>query len=92
MLPITVLNCDVLTILNLILLWMSILLIYTNDLYALHIQYIAVRKDFQRHHIGDAILKHILRNIGNIVFYCPLRLVTLEAFQELVDWYKGVYI
>lgn len=59
-----------------------------NDLYALHIQYIAVRKDFQRHHIGDAILKHILRNIGNIVFYCPLRLVTLEAFQELVVWYK----
>ena len=33
-------------------------------------------------------LKHILRNIGNIVFYCPLRLVTLEALQELVDWYK----
>ena len=26
--------------------------------------------------------------IRNIVFYCPLRLVTLEAFQELVDWYK----
>lgn len=59
-----------------------------NDLYALHIQYIAVHKKFQGHHIGDAILKHILRNVGDITFYCPLRLVTLEAFQELVPWYQ----
>lgn len=30
----------------------------------------------------------LLENTIQVVFYCPLRLVTLEAFQELVDWYK----
>lgn len=59
-----------------------------TDLYALHIQYIAVRKDYQGHHIGNAILEHILCSIDNIVCYCPLRLITLEAFQELVEWYE----
>lgn len=59
-----------------------------DDLYALHIQYIAVHKDFQRCHIGSSVLKHILRSIDHIVSCCPLRLVTLDAFGELVDWYK----
>lgn len=59
-----------------------------TDLYALHIQYIAVHKDYQKHHIGTAILKHILCSIDTIVSYCPLRLVTIEAFQELISWYE----
>lgn len=59
-----------------------------QDLYALHIQYIAVRKDFQKHHIGNAVLEHILRSIDRIVSCCPLRLVTLEAFGELAGWYQ----
>ena len=59
-----------------------------QDLYALHIQYIAVRKDLQKHRIGNAVLKHILGSVDHIVSCCPLRLVTLEAFEELVDWYK----
>lgn len=59
-----------------------------NDLYALHIQYIAVRKKYQGKHIGDAVFKHILCTVDNIKKYCPLRLVTLEAFEELMNWYE----
>ena len=59
-----------------------------QDLYALHIQYIAVQKNFQKHHIGNAVLEHILRSIDQIVSCCPPRLVTLEAFGELVSWYQ----
>lgn len=62
-----------------------------TDLYALHIQYIAVHKDYQRHHIGNAILEHILCSVDDIVRYCPLRLITIEAFQELVGWYTRHY-
>lgn len=59
-----------------------------NDLYALHLQYIAVREDCQGHGIGKAVLSHILRTIETITRYCPLRLVTLDAFQELIPWYQ----
>lgn len=59
-----------------------------NDLYALHIQYIAVWKEYQQHRIGTSIFEHILQSIDNIVEYCPLRLVTLEAFHDLIKWYS----
>lgn len=59
-----------------------------NDLYSIHIQYMAVRQEFQKHCIGTTIFKHILLSIEDIVKYCPLRLVTLEAFRELKSWYE----
>ena len=59
-----------------------------SDLYALHIQYIAVRKEYQQHHIGSSIFEHILQSVDDIVKCCPLRLVTLEAFHDLINWYS----
>lgn len=37
---------------------------------------------------GSDFTGHILLSIEDIVKYCPLRLVTLEAFRELKSWYE----
>lgn len=59
-----------------------------HDTYAVHINYIAVQKEFQRHKIGTAILKHILHKAKELKQFCPVRLITMDALTELVPWYE----
>lgn len=59
-----------------------------QDLYALNIDYIAVNKCYQGKHIGTAILQNILYDVKNLQRICPIRLITLEALNERISWYK----
>lgn len=59
-----------------------------DDLYSLHIEYIAVGKKFQGNKIGSAILKYILMTVNRIHEECPVRLVTLGAVDHKADWYE----
>ena len=61
------------------------------DLYAMHIEYLAVRKEYQYQKIGSNVLKHILAKI--IMFHrdCPFRLVTINALNEKVSWYQRAF-
>ena len=59
-----------------------------EDLYALHIDYIAVHKEYQKKHIGTAILKHILNKAEEMKRICPIRLITMDALNDLIPWYE----
>lgn len=66
---------------------MSILDNY-EDLYAFHIEYLAVRKEYQHRKIGSKVLQHILGKIQSSHKDCPFRLVTINALEEKVPWYE----
>ena len=56
---------------------------------ALHIQYIAVHKNFQKNGIGKALLRHIISTAKNHSLNCPFRIITLDAFTHLESWYAS---
>lgn len=59
-----------------------------QDLYALNIDYIAVNKKYQRNQIGTTILQNILDDAENLMKFCPIRLITLDALEERIPWYR----
>ena len=59
-----------------------------EDLYAFHIEYLAVRKEYQRRKIGSKVLQNILGKIQSSHKDCPFRLVTINALEEKVPWYE----
>lgn len=59
-----------------------------EDLYAFHIEYLAVRKEYQHRKIGSKVLQHILGKIQSSHKDCPFRLVTINALEEKVPWYE----
>ncbi len=59
-----------------------------KDLYTLHIEYIAVGTPYQRKGIGSSVLKKIIRDTEKISEILPLRLITMDALKEYVEWYQ----
>lgn len=59
-----------------------------DSCYTLHIKYIAVAKKYQKKGIGSNILYLLLRQIKEMCKIWPVRLVTLDALQERVEWYE----
>lgn len=60
-----------------------------DDLFAIHIQYIAIKECYQKHGLGNIILDHIINvDVPCLVENCPFRLITLEGFKNLIPWYE----
>ena len=55
-----------------------------------HIQYIAVDKSKQKKKYGTKIIAYVIKYILSFVEKLPIRLITLDAFKELVEWYKKI--
>lgn len=59
-----------------------------QDIYALHLQYIAVKKDYQHKKIGSMTLRYILETVSALSAEFPFRILTLDALESLVSWYE----
>jgi len=55
---------------------------------AVHIRYIAIDKKYQRRKIGNTILDIIIKNVEDLSIEWPIRVITIDARNELVEWYK----
>lgn len=65
---------------------------YTLELskyiYCVEIKYLAIDKKYQRKQIGSYALMAIIKNIKEYAVHLPIRLITIDAINYLVDWYK----
>ena len=52
-----------------------------------HIKYIAVRKEYQGKGVGTAILRTIIAKVRKLAETWPIRVITMDARNELVNWY-----
>ena len=59
-----------------------------DDMYAMHIQYIAIKTDYQCRQIGSKTLQYIIETASMLSSEVPFRIVTLDALESLVNWYK----
>lgn len=57
---------------------------------SIHIQYMAVKKQYQRNGYGGKMMAYLLKYIMSLVNRIPIRLIILDAFKNLVDWYRSV--
>lgn len=57
---------------------------------AVHIRYLAIRKDLQHHGIGTNILKGIIRQVLLLSESYSIRMITLDALLEYYEWYKSI--
>lgn len=62
--------------------------IKTDTISALHIRYLAIDKKYQKKGIGTAVIKIILQDICDLSKKFPVRVVTIDAVIERVEWYK----
>lgn len=66
---------------------------YISDLseycYALHIRYIAISEQYQRIGIGSKALGLLILQVQELCKTWPVRLITLDALKEKVEWYKS---
>lgn len=66
---------------------------YISDLadtcYALNLRYIAVGSEYQHRGIGSLMLKLIIKQTNELCKNWPIRLITLDALPEKVEWYKS---
>ena len=60
-----------------------------EDMYAMHIEYIAIKWECQRNKIGSGVLKYIIATIQELSVACPFRLLTVSALYNLVHWYES---
>ena len=56
---------------------------------AVHIRYIAIDKAYQGHKIGTNVMKAIINDCRELAKDWPIRVITLDANVDLVDWYSG---
>lgn len=59
-----------------------------SDCFSIHIKYIAVSKDLQGQRLGSSLLALIIRYVRKLCEKWPVRLITLDALKDKVDWYK----
>lgn len=59
-----------------------------NDLYSVHIKYLAVDSRFQNKGIGTNVLGYIIKAVNELCIFWPIRLITLDALKEKYDWYR----
>lgn len=55
---------------------------------SLHIRFIAVDELYQRHKLGTATLKTIMKDVTELAKQWPVRVITIDATLEYHDWYK----
>lgn len=60
-----------------------------DDMYAMHIEYIAIKKEYRRHKIGSGVLEYIIATIQELSMECPFRLLTVNALSNLAHWYES---
>lgn len=65
---------------------------YTSELseflYCVEIKYLAIARDYQKRKIGTNVLPSIIKSIKDYALSFPIRLITIDARVDLVDWYK----
>lgn len=59
-----------------------------EDLYAMHIDYIAVDQRCQGNRLGTAILRYILFQLCDSARNIPFRLITVDALEQRASWYE----
>lgn len=61
----------------------------SNFLYSVEIKYLAIDKKYQKKGIGTSVLPSIIKSIKDCVLEVPIRLITIDARNDLVNWYKS---
>ena len=55
---------------------------------SIHIRFIAIDKKYQKHGIGTNSLKIIIKSIIDFTEFFPIRVITIDAMSNLIDWYR----
>ena len=61
----------------------------SDFLYSVEIKYLAIDQKFQRKKIGTAVLPIIIKSIKDYTLLFPIRLITIDARDDLIEWYKS---
>lgn len=59
-----------------------------SKIVAVHIRFIAVDSRFHKKEIGTNILRVVVKRIKDLSKEWPIRVITIDARKELVEWYK----
>lgn len=59
-----------------------------NKVTAVHIRFIAIRKEYQRKKFGTNILRIIIAYVRQLTQMWPVRIITIDARLNLMEWYK----
>ena len=59
-----------------------------SKIVAVHIRFIAVDSRFHKNKIGTNILRVVVKRIKDLSKEWPIRVITIDARKELVEWYK----
>ena len=57
---------------------------------AVHIRYIAIGEKYQKHKIGTGTLQSIIRDVQEFSDLWPIRVITIDARVDLVNWYESI--
>lgn len=63
-------------------------MIKNGQISALHIRFIAIDKLYQRRRIGSSVLRVIIQKVKQLTLEYPIRVITIDARDELVKWYE----
>lgn len=55
---------------------------------SIHIRFIAIDKKYHKNGIGTSSLKIIIKNIMDFTESVPIRVITIDARSDLIDWYR----
>lgn len=55
---------------------------------AVHIRYIAIDQQYQKKKIGTSTLQTIIKEVNELADVLPIRVITIDARNDLVEWYK----
>jgi hypothetical protein len=55
---------------------------------SIHIRFIAIDKKYHKHGIGTSSLRVIIKNIMEVTEFFPIRVITIDARSDLIEWYR----
>ena len=55
---------------------------------SVYIEYLAIDKKFKGQRLGETTLRTIIKRVRDLSEQWPIRLITINALTELVEWYK----
>ena len=56
---------------------------------AAHIRFLAIDKQYHRNKIGTKTLESIIKEVKTFSKVWPIRVITIDARDDLVEWYKN---
>lgn len=59
-----------------------------NKVTAVHIRFIAIGKEHQKKKLGTSILRVIIAYVRQLTQMWPVRIITIDARLNLMEWYK----